>query len=337
VIRRRPVDARRSTSAVGVPAAGIRAPVDRASRSRSTLLGVIVLAVATALTVAVPHLLSAPPGRALRAALPPPPAVGTCLASLSPDGPESSNGTGSTRNSTAAASSGIVDCETRHDVEVVAAWQADDPLVASLSRFSGYLSRPAAGPDRTMGGVTDALVDACWHAVQAYVGPPQLAAQWYPAQPRVVPALLPAPADEGWGRRRWLACVVVAGDGAAWNGTLRWQRSAPRPRPAGLAVTCSPAASTGVRGCDRPHRTEVLGWPDHARPTDADAAASCADHAELMTGRPDPTFGGRIRIRLQEQPAGLVNAPPLCVAELVGDGELIGSLVGIGDAALPLA
>lgn len=335
---RRPADPRRSAPVVDVLPAGVRAPVRRASPTRSTLLGVVVLAVAVGLAVTVPQLLAAPLGRATRAPLPSPPVVGSCLASANPNSTDSPNSTGMPESFDGTALLTAVACETPHQAEVVATWQADDPLVASLWRFSGYLNRHATGLDRTMGGVTDALVDACWHAVQAYVGPSQLAAQWYPVQPRVVPALLPAPVGEGSGRWRWLACVVAAGDGGTWEGTLRWQQAQPHPRPATLAVTCSSAETTGVQRCDRPHRTEVLGWPDHSRPTTADdAAASCAAHAVLMTGRADPTYGGRIRIGLQEQPAEPVDALPLCVAELVGQGQLIGSLVGIGDAALPVA
>lgn len=283
----------------------------------------IVLAIAVVIGVCVPVLLAPPLGTAAtRAALPQPPAVGSCL-SLSED---------------ATPDAGVVDCADEHGAEVVAAWRADDPLVERLSRFSGYLDRPSAGPDRAMGGVTDDLVAGCWRAAQEYITPPGDATPWLPVPPRVVPALLLAPADGTPGRWRWLSCVVVAGEDASWSGSLSWRPSAPVPRPPALASNCRPDGSSALARCDLPHRTEVLGWPDRSWVGSSDdRAASCVELAATMTGRSDPTFGGRIRVDVvTRQPVPYQGALPLCVAGLVGDGALVGSLIGLGDRALPV-
>ncbi len=296
-------------------------------------MGVLLLALALLAGVTVPALLARPWGAAAaRAPLPEPPAVGSCLSV--PSDPAAAG----PAVDPATADGGVVDCAGPHRAEVVAAWRADDPIVERLSRFSRYLDRPSDGPDRAMGGVTEHLVTACWRAAQEYITPPGDATPWLPVPPRVVPALLRAPDDGSPPRWRWLSCVVVAADDASWAGPLRWRSTSPVPRPPSLGANCRPDGSAALSRCDLPHRTEVLGWPDRSWVGSADdRAAACVQLAATMTGRADPTFGGRVRVDVvTRQPVPYQGALPLCVAGLVGDGALVGSLIGLGDRELPL-
>ena len=298
------------------------APV-RSLTTGSRPAGLVLLLVAAVLAVTVPWALGGPIGEsATRAPLPEPPAVGACLAVPVTGGlPVASP------------------CERPHAAEVAASWRSDDPLVAQVSTFSGYLERATGRPDRAMGGMTEALVAACWSAAQRYITPPRQSAAWFAVPPRVSPALIAAPPGQYHGRWRWLACVVVTADDTSWRGSLNWQGGAPAPRPAEVSMNCQPDGSTGFARCDGPHRTEVLGWPDYAWVgSDDDRAADCRRLASSVTGRTDPTFGGRLRIEVVDRlPVPYRGALPLCVAALRGDGALIGSLIGIGDGDLPLA
>ena len=293
------------------------------SPSGSRPAGLVLLLIAAVLAVSVPWALAGPIGEsASRAPLPEPPTVGTRLAVPRTGG-------------LPVATS----CDRPHAAEVAASWRSDDPLIGQVSTFSGYLERATGRPDRAMGGMTEALVAACWSASQRYITAPRQSAAWFAVPPRVAPALMAAPPGQYHGRWRWLACVVVTPDDTSWRGSLGWQDQAPAPRPAEVSMNCQPDGSTGFARCDGRHRTEVLGWPDYAWVgSDEDRAADCRRLATSVTGRADPTFGGRVRIEVIDRlPVPYRGALPLCVAALVGVGALVGSLVGIGDGALPVA
>ncbi len=295
----------------------------RPAPAASRPVGLVLLVVAVVLAVVVPWALDGPLGdSASRAPLPEPPAVGTCLAVPFTGGLPSATS-----------------CDRPHAAEVAASWRADDPLVAQVSWFSGYLDRATGQPDTGMGGMTEALVTACWSASQRYITPPRQSAAWFAVPPRVAPALMVAPPGQGFGRWRWIACVVVTADDTSWRGSLNWRDPTPTPRPAEVSMNCRPDGSTGFARCDDRHRSEVLGWPDYAWiGSDEERAADCESLAVAVTGRADPTFGGRLRIEVVDRlPVPYRGALPLCVAALVGDGALVGSLIGIGDGALPLA
>lgn len=289
--------------------------------SDSRWAGVFVLELAVVMMLAVSWFSAEPLGkRASRAPLPEPPTVGSCLR------------VGTTVDR--------VPCGGDHDAEVVASWRADDPLVLAVSTFSGYLQRQFEGPDRSMGGLPDEIVEKCWSAAAGYVRPAATASQedWLPVSPTVQPAIIAAPADEGTGRWRWLSCVAVAIDDRSWSGSLRWQSDQPTLRPAALAASCGNDDTGPQIRCDRKHRWEVLGWPGRATGSTSDQLVdSCLLLAAQLTGRSDPTFGGQIDIRVITQlPVPRTSALPICVATVRGERDLVGSLIGIGGAGLPL-
>lgn len=292
-------------------------------RRSSRWIGVLVLGVALIATLAAPVGWEVSLGDgASRADLPEPPAVGSCLVVV--------------------IGVSTVPCADLHEAEVVTAWRADASVVDDVARFSGYLERPFAGLDRSMGGVTEEVVNGCWGAVMTAVRPEYDArdepARWLPVPPAVQAALIAAPPGQGSGRWRWLSCVAVSAFEQPWSGLLNGPVGRPTVRPAVLAATCGTDVSLTLVRCDRQHRSEVLGWPaDGTAVETADLAGTCFELAQQLIGADDPTFAGRVAVTvLTDAPFLHTSALPACTAEVIGDELLVGSLVGLGDAALPL-
>ena len=160
--------------------------------------------------------------------------------------------------------------------------------------------------------------------------------QWKPAIDVAVVPLGPDPGQRKLGRD-YLACVAVVGNGqSAYRGSVR---SGTLPPGAGICLSALPAGDLAEQSlaavrtpCDAPHVGQLLAEVVQGTgrdPGEGGAESGCYSVAVLVTNRADPTDGGRLRLV-----AGS-GAAPGCVAVVVGDGKLNGSLIGIGQQAVP--
>ncbi len=278
-------------------------------------------------------------GTATPRALPAPPPVGSCLI-LTTDVVD------------------VVDCGSPHHAEVLQTWPAG-ATPEGVPDFRSVAAHP-------FGGGGQVSTAGCSVAQSEWVHPAALpgSAFWNPTSPVVDSQLLAAPQGERTPTRGWSACILVAPDREVISGSLRGTGAAAPPSRLGSCVQAATNAWGPVTlTCDQPHRIEVLasfrirsvfdeaqrftGMPDDGSLDDA-----CTELAAAVTGATDPTFGGRVQVRavslfpasIREidavDPAG--NAVhtyiplPQCVVELVGEGELTGSVVGLDGAPLPV-
>ncbi len=304
--------------------------------SGSLLLIVAVLLVVTSSAV----LDGGVRGSAAPVPLPAPPPVGSCL-------------------TLTATSATEVPCTRPHDGEVLLTWPAGR-LPDGVTDFSAVAAYPfgAGGQVKTAG---------CSVAQQEWVHPDDLpgAAFWNPTNPVVDSQLITAPPGDRTPREGWIACILVAPDRQPIAGSLRGvgADAAPPSRLGSCLQTASNAWGAVTLTCDRPHRVEILAsfrirsvFDESSRftgmPDDATLDAACRALAAAVTGSDDPTFGGRLRVRATSLfPASIreINAMdpagnpvrtyiplPQCAVDLVGDGLLTGTVVGLGDRPLPV-
>jgi hypothetical protein len=151
----------------------------------------------------------------------------------------------------------------------------------------------------------------------------------------------------------WAACAVVSPELEAYRGSyLASFAQGPSPAPFGL---CRPNDADRWVSCVAPHRTQVFGTVTGQRASAAADSASCRGLIAGMTGMADISAAGALRLDVDGEapPAGgkslggaadgsvnPVTAGPTgdasCRLSVVGDGELVGTLIGIGQGRLPL-
>jgi hypothetical protein len=88
------------------------------------------------------------------------------------------------------------------------------------------------------------------------------------------------------------------------------------------------AAAEGI-SCTEPHQTEIFGW---ANLSDQAAVlnSSCLALVRQVTGMNDPTAGGALEIA-----TAISDNQMACSSTVVESRQLVGTLIGIGDQALP--
>ncbi len=310
-----------------------------------------MLLVAVVVAVVGPRLLSPGiRGGASAAPLPLPPAVGSCL-----------NGS--------ANEVLVVPCAEPHVAEVVTAWRAGERKVdlPAVSVLAEPLNLNREVPRRDQ---------ECLPVVRAYVGVDQQTTveSWYVPSPSPMARYLVAPADQGIGDQRWSACVATTQHGDAVSGSMRalahtFDHSWPAAFTRCVALgERSPGDSPTVT-CDNPHRVEILATSTadtttiradrgSADETTGDektagekALASCGRLAATVMGTTDPTRGGRLAVTVQPASgttyvfADVSGAAEIgtrvvsvggCGVELVGSGRLVGTVIGLREAPLPL-
>ena len=231
----------------------------------------------------------------------------------------------------------VVDCAQLHEGEVAATWIAEDPNRVSQATDDG-----CAGQARDyIGEVVEqqldnwALAVLTWNSLVTRAPRSQRAEDYY----------------------GWNACVVLAPGRGRCTGSIR-NLADVTTRPA-VFGSCQ-SYSVGLVPCTDPHDGERLAdisgtWTDEqpgppagTRLESIEAALSggCTAVAKAMTGAADPTYGGRLHIMVWVQE--LAHVPDsddetryatdyLASCEVSAiDGELTGSVVGVGDAELPL-
>jgi hypothetical protein len=232
-----------------------------------------------------------------------------------------------------------VECNDGHRWEVVARWSATDPM-------------------RTF----EAKDETCEQRIAEYgsLGTALTVGEWS-LSTTIVATVIDAPAGARSGVYGWAVCGIRP----AWvdirADSLRGVASAVEaPELFGLCMKTWSNYS-GVE-CYLPHDEQLLGRTrDKAldtlvrRGTEPYTAqmlppevlqekkASCEQLAVTVTGAPDPTFGGKLRIRVAIDPLSATSTFPVTViytatCSLAATGRLLldGTLIGLGDRPLPL-
>jgi len=146
--------------------------------------------------------------------------------------------------------------------------------------------------------------------------------EWTPAVVQRFLAVVSGPGADGWA-----VCVVLAPGLEPYRGSYLGS----------LADTAAPAPFGSCRSgdlpeqqvsCQLPHREQLLGTaPSGVTPTDA----GCRALAARLTAMSDPTGSGRLAV-------GVVGtgAAATCRVRVAGPERLTATLLGLGDAPLPL-
>jgi len=149
---------------------------------------------------------------------------------------------------------------------------------------------------------------------------------------------------------RWAACIVIAPHGESYAGSfLRSLADAPAPAPFGLCL----AGITTQRwvSCETRHRTQEFGTGMGEPMTARAAVDACRTLIARMTGLPDITVGGLLLVEvvggspdgivpesgdLADRRTGGLAGPGSCRLSILGEKQLVGTLIGIGTGALPI-
>ena len=317
---------------VAVPIGETAAPPPTAAR-RTAGVWVLVLAAVLALVV---RAVMAPgiPGSAVAVPIPLPPAVGSCVVQ---DGSEFT----------------VVPCDTPHTGEIAMSWAAGEPARppttarAVWADFSMTRALPGTDADLT-----------CRDWTENYLGWTAYLAQhrgelWLRPRPLAVGTLIAAPPGQGLPDRHWTACLARTAD-PLYTGTMRdaagdYEQS--RPDAVSVCLTTTHARVVFPE-CTKAHTVELLGSVPLTQQMMVDRTAAveltrdqirqqCESFAATVMGSSDPTHGGQLAVLTEPvwwqsgQPAATTWFPD-CLVKLVGQGELVGSLVGLGDGPLPI-
>jgi hypothetical protein len=297
------------------------------------LLGAGLLVLAVVVVSAVPAL----DGRRVAGSpvpidVPPPPRVGHCLAELEF---ERRNG-----GSMAAADrvDQTVDCARPHVGEVIA--------VGPTASFPRTKNGSATVPD--LGTCAEIL-----HSYMGVAGSLQSGDQLGPWQPPASGRFWYMRPDELEQRAGagWLACVVSSRHGPVTGSVADAYADRARANPLAICHFDGTVRFAVSVPCVEPHAAEVFGWrtADVAVTNQEALDASCRQLAQRLTGMPDPTAGGALRVRtlrVYTDNNGVLQAgdPPVpwhgygrAVCSLVAEPpRLLGdTLTGLGDRPVP--
>ncbi|MET0862851.1 MAG: hypothetical protein ABWZ98_00815 [Nakamurella sp.] len=152
---------------------------------------------------------------------------------------------------------------------------------------------------------------------------------------------------------RWAACVLLAPNLEIYTGSfLRSLAEDPAPSPFGV---CMDGGETQRWvSCDIGHRTQEFGTGTGQPMTARDAVAACQTLISRMTGMPDITASGLLRVEViggwpdgtgaaddggtsqPDRPIGGSAGPGSCRLSILGEQRLFGTLIGIGSGTLPV-
>ncbi|WP_395728510.1 septum formation family protein [Nakamurella sp.] len=279
--------------------------------------GVVVLAVVIIAAVVGPPALGFGPGvagSAVRVPIAGPPAPGDCL--TSPPTPAGSPIDG--RIAIAAARTGTC-ADGMHAGEIVSV--DDGPTTVP----TGVTVRPPV-PDP----------NACGVPVRQYLG--WTAQPWNPVLLDAVILLGPDAGQVADGQR-WIACALSTG-ADRYAGSVR-DGFGPAADRYGHCQDSRVGARSRV-SCADPHDVEVFGTAVIGADDQAGLDASCTELITAGSGMADPTAGGRLAVRVAPDDPNTV--PPdvsaggqvmTCALRVVGDSQLVASVVGVGDRPLP--
>ncbi len=293
-------------------------------------VALVVVALAAVMVLpALPGLRSG--GTAVPIALPSPPAVGNCAAAVFPS-------TAATQENPPVIPVSAVlfgSCRGLIVGEVIAFWPDQQTLFeAPRSRRAGPCYQP--------------LVDYAGLRVpgtSAYPVPgPRAEVSWRPTLSFQAYQLTPTDLEQRAGRY-WAACLVVAGTGGYYQGSLR-DAYADDGLPSVFGSCWIREASgrlTSAGDCADAHAGQLLatGWTGGAGLPPADeVSGSCAQVAGALMGTDDPTRGAQLAVvadRMDRLTTGYTGNPSSigCFVTTTGDRQLTGLVNGLGDRPVP--
>lgn len=154
------------------------------------------------------------------------------------------------------------------------------------------------------------------------------------------------PARAGWygpspslpASTSWAACVVIPQYGSHPQSTVIDAFDGGSLPPAYGTCWESTEINAGLRRaeCTRPHPAELVAMGRiGAGHTWAEVSRSCSGQAALALRRTDPTAGGQLRPRVHPVRTGDIPRDVTIICYLTAEqGELVGSLVGVGEKAI---
>lgn len=255
-----------------------------------------------------------------------------------------------------------VPCDEPHNGEI--AWaassrSADQALAGSYEAQWATAGSPAA-----------AAAAKCSEWANGYVGTgiaqgANSLGSWLPIPPYSVSSIVRGPTADYPERLGWFACVVSSPGGESYRGSVRGDGGELGGRRPGAYATCLALGEVAVRTleystCGQPHRIEfmatLLVTQQMAEAGRVDVELSneelltqCRQAVSQLTGSPDPTYAGRLSVSVETvSQRGIEASEPLpnlavgqlirpdCLVELVGDGVLTDSLIGLGAGDLPV-
>ena len=164
---------------------------------------------------------------------------------------------------------------------------------------------------------------------------------WVPVTGQRFVTILSVPSTDPM-RPRWAACAVISPGLEAYRGSVIDPMTRdPAPAPFGLCRTGD--QTDRWVSCVLPHRTQVFGTAGGQPLSAGQGSSACRALIESMTGMTDLSAGGVLRVVVAGGPGkdGTSGAGSLrsarCGLSVVGDGQLTGTLIGIGARPLPLA
>ena len=285
-------------------------------------------------------------GRPMVGVVPGPPLVGDCLTMPEADGWMQVQRPG-------YAAQSISPCTGTRYGEVVAIvtdrrpTQPAEPTIGTPSDGSALTDDPDYG----------ACSDAVWNylGIGLTDGTPVLSTYWTPLNFVGVAPAGPTLLQHAFGQR-WVACVLFLNDldghSVAYRGSAR-SGFASSTLPAAFALCLDSTVLSDAQpvACERPHRAELFGAAETARPglTQALLDTSCRQLVHRLTGMPDPTAAGGLLVTalaqhgdLDTRVSGLggptdESGQAYCLALAPASRTIARSLLGLGSSAVPWA
>ena len=147
------------------------------------------------------------------------------------------------------------------------------------------------------------------------------AGAWAPVQVQRFLAVIGRPGTDGWA-----VCAVLAPGLEQYRGSYL-DSMADRAAPAPFGFCRSAVAAHRRVSCGEPHDEQVFGT---ARAGSSPTPDSCRALVQRLTAMPDPTGDARLVVGVDGSGSGA------CRARVVGPQRLTATLLGLGDAPLPL-
>ncbi len=156
--------------------------------------------------------------------------------------------------------------------------------------------------------------------------------RWTPSTGQRFTAVLSAPLGD-LDEPRWAACLLLPPDGETYRGSyLRSLAFGPAPAPFGRCFTDT---AESLVSCAQPHTVQEFGRSAGPPSSARVMVAACRELIGAMTGMADPTGGGVLRTAVVGG-GSTDGGTASCRVSAVGDRLLTGTLIGIGDAPVPL-
>ena len=267
-------------------------------------------------------------GTPVAAVIAPPPAVGSCVGDIT----EPAAGTAGSDADRTLPVATVVPCRGYVTGEIISVNAGrNGPRISTLDEYDQANPSCRSGVEKYLGTTASTVIAGVEWNVNIDVD---------------IATVGPSDHDRAAGRN-WSACVLSAADQIYPATPLRksWQ-SGTLPDAFGLCWAENLVQHGVPTNCTAPHRTQQIGDGFVAQTSDSgtgivsaaspdDIVAGCRTLAARVLEVADPTRGGALTVKVVDDSSG---APYVqCVVAVVGKHKLTGSLIGIGNKALPLS